>query len=164
MNLHPVRLGAIVLALLPPCAAQAQVEPILTGVGADTVLTFAHASVPGATGIDFRFTGAFSPMYPATESHLVVIDFEWGGSVTGPWTVSPDHLKTVPGGITAFYTTGTFHGPDDAAFVRLHFYAGGLMIASGEFAHTAVVPESASALLLAVGLGALSGWRRWRGA
>jgi len=49
----------VALALLfAPCAAIAQTEPVLTGIGADTVLTFAHASVPGATGIDFRFTGA----------------------------------------------------------------------------------------------------------
>lgn len=77
--------------------------------------------------------------------------------------MSPDHLKTVPGGITTFCTTGTFHGPNDAAFVRLHFYAGGLMITSGEFVHASVVLEPASALLLAMGLGVLGGWRRWRG-
>lgn len=66
MNLQrPVRLGVVTLALLlVPCAALAQTETILTGIGADTVLTLAHASAPGSKAIDFRFTGAFSPTYP----------------------------------------------------------------------------------------------------
>jgi hypothetical protein len=133
-----------------PSSVMAQTEPIGGGIGADSVRgPFAHTSLPGAVGIDFSFFGAFAPMYPPEESHLVVIVFEWGPTAAGPWTESPDFLNTVPGGTTDLYGTGVYPGPEDAAFVRLHFYAGGLMTVTGEFTHTSVVPEPASLTFLA---------------
>lgn len=153
---------AVSIGLLAcPGRAQAQDET-LTGVslGGDTSLTFAHLSLPGATGIDFRFLGAFAPAYPVGTSHTVVMTFEWGATDTGPWSSSPDHAKTVPGGATAFFDSGWFQAPHDAPFVRIHFYAGGLMLVSGIFSHASVVAEPASATLLALGLGALAWGRR----
>src|SRR5437773_1400851 len=86
-----------------PIAANAQVETLFVSIGSDNQYVFPHISLPGATGIDFSFTGAFSPEYPDTESHVVVIDFEWGPTSTGPWTPSPDNVNTVPGGTTDLY-------------------------------------------------------------
>lgn len=140
--------------------AWAQVESIFQPIGMDTARSFSHLSLPGATGIDFSFSGAFAPMYAPEESHSVVMVFEWGPSVAGPWSISPDMVKTVPGGTTAFFDSGVFHGPIDAPFVRLHFYAGGLMTAAGSFSHISVVPEPVGAALLAAGLALLLGWRR----
>lgn len=134
-------------------SATAQVEIVSGPIGMDNQFVFPHASLPGATGINFSFLGAFAPMYPMPISHTVVINFEWGPTPTGPWTVSPDYVNTVPGGTTDFFGTGVFPGPDDAPFVAIHFYAGGLMIASGEFSHlSVVVPEPTSAGLFLCGL------------
>lgn len=157
-------LGPVVacVALCVPVLAAAQSETIFTGIGMDTPLTFAHLSLPGATGIDFRFTGAFAPIYADTESHVVVITFEWGPTALGPWAFSPDNVKTVPGGVTAFFDTGVYSGPADAPFVRIHFYAGGLMTASGTFSHVSSVPEPAPVSLFVVGLAAIA-WRRMPG-
>lgn len=135
-------------------------------IGMDNQLVFPHTSLPGATGIDFSFSGGFAPMYPLDESHTVVINFEWGPTATGPWTVSPDYVNTVPGGMTDFFATGTFPGPDDAPFVAIHFYAGDFMVVSGSFSHISVVPEPATLGLSIIGaliLGALANCRRLRG-
>jgi hypothetical protein len=118
----------------------------------DNQFVYPHTSLPGSTGIDFSFTGGFAPFYPPEESHTVVIDFEWGPTPSGPWSVSPDNVNTVPGGITDFFATGVYHGPADAPFVAIHFYAGGLMTASGTFTHTSVVPEPSAIVLAGVGL------------
>jgi len=148
---------SLLVSVLAPSAALAQTQ-VLTGVavGADTQRSFAHTSLPGATGIDFSLNVAFAPLYPLEESHTVVIVFEWGPTPAGPWSASPDHVNTVPGGMTDFFSTGVYRGPDDAPFVAVHFYAGGLMIASGEFTHTSVVPEPAAGLLMSLGLGMLA--------
>ena len=151
----------ILLVLIGGSSVRAQTETIFHSIGMDNQLVFPHTSFPGASGIDFSFTGAFSPTYPAEDSHTVVIDFEWGPSATGPWAVSPDNVKTVPGGKTAFFATGVYHGPADAPFVAIHFYAGGLMTASGDFTHVSVVPEPKPVMLLLPGLAVLIGWRRW---
>lgn len=145
-------LTAVLVLLGGQPNAEAQTETLFTGIGMDTQLVYPHTSLPGATGIDFSFTGAFSPTYPADVSHVVVIDFEWGPSPIGPWTISPDNVNTVPGGITDFFATGVFHGLADAPFVAIHFYAGGLMTASGTFTHTSVVPEPTTAAMLGGGL------------
>jgi hypothetical protein len=126
---------------LLPVAATAQTEVLFGTLGADTQFVFAHTSLPGATGINFSFFGAFAGAYPPDEFHTVVIDFEWGPTATGPWTVSPDFINTVPGAMTDLYGTGVFPGPEDAPFVAIHFYAGALITVSGEFTHTSVVPE-----------------------
>jgi hypothetical protein len=77
-------LACAVLAVLPT-AANAQVEIIPgTTIGMDNQFVFPHTSLPGATGIDFSFIGAFAPHYPAPVSHTVVIAFEWGPTATGP--------------------------------------------------------------------------------
>jgi hypothetical protein len=131
-------------------------------IGMDNQLVFPHTSLPGATGIDFSFSGGFAPMYPLEESHTVVINFEWGPTATGPWTVSPDYVNTVPGGMTDFFATGVFPGPDDAPFVAIHFYAGDFMVVSGTFTHTSVIPEPATWSLAFFGallLGVFA-WRR----
>jgi hypothetical protein len=158
------RLGSVVFAplliLTLVGTVRAQSETIFTGIGADTQLVFSHTSIPGATGIDFSFAGAFAPMYPPEESHLVVIVFEWGPTATGPWTESPDHLNTVPGGMTDLYATGTYNGPEDAPFVAIHFYAGGLMTVSGTFDHISV-PEPGGLFIL---LGSAALVRRRRAA
>ncbi|MBX7075007.1 MAG: hypothetical protein K1X71_17835 [Pirellulales bacterium] len=133
-------------------------------IGMDNQFVFAHTSLPEATGIDFSFSGGFAPMYPLEESHTVVINFEWGPTATGPWTVSPDYVNTVPGGMTDFFATGVFPGPDDAPFVAIHFYAGDFMVVSGTFTHTSVIPEPATwsqGMLGASMLGVL-GFRRHR--
>lgn len=140
------------LLLLVPGMARAQTETLFQPVGADTVRTFEHDSLPGAIGIDFSFSFAIAAAYPPEESHILVVVFEWGPSATGPWTTSPDNVKSVPGAVTSFFSSGVFHGPDDADWVRIHFYAGGLMTVSGTFTHASVVPEPASAALLLLGL------------
>lgn len=150
--------GLIAAAGLGP-AALAQSETLFQTVGADTPRTFVHLSAPGATGIDFSLSVAIAPTYPATESHMLVVVFEWGPSDSGPWSTSPDNVKSVVGGETRFFDTGIYHGPDDAAWVRVHFYAGAIMTVSGTFTHTSVVPEPPPALLLAAGLAVLA-WRR----
>lgn len=137
-----------------------QTEMIFQPIGMDTQLVFPHTSIMGATGIDFSFTGGFAPSYPDPISHTVVINFEWGPTATGPWTVSPDYVNTVPGGMTDFFATGVFPGPSDAPFVAIHFYAGALMTASGAFTHTSVIPEPTS-LARAVAIGA-AWWSRRR--
>lgn len=163
-TIHPRRrfislaLAASALAWAP--GARAQSETLFQSIGADTARSFAQLSLPGATGIDFRFFGAFAPSYPDTESHVVVIVFEWGPSATGPWMASPDNVKSVPGGMTTFFDTHVYHGPEDAPWVQIHFYAGGLMTASGTFEHASVVPQPASITLWALGLGALALRRR----
>ena len=139
--------------------ALAQTETFFQTVGFDTPRTFAHLSEPGATGIDFSLSVAIAPTYPVTESHILVVVFEWGPSVSGPWTTSPDNVKSVVGGETRFFDTGIYHGPEDAAWVRVHFYAGAIMTVSGTFNHISVVPEPPPALLLGAGLAALA-WRR----
>ncbi len=150
------------LVLLAPPALRAETEIVSTVIGMDTVLTFTHASVPGAEGMNFSFIGALSPMYPDTESHLLVVDFEWGAAAAGPWSVGPDIMTTVPGGMTTVMDTGVFHGPAETPFVRIRFHAGGPMVASGEFTHVSLVPEPASAGLLMSGLVALAAGRRRR--
>jgi hypothetical protein len=157
--------AVLILAALSADAASAQTEILFNPIGMDNQFVFPHVSLPGANGIDFSFTGAFAPMYPPEESHTVVIDFEWGPSATGPWSVSPDNVNTVPGGMTDLFATGIFHAPEDAAFVAIHFYAGGLMTVSGEFTHTSTVPEPSAASLLLLGLttfGGAEGYRRFR--
>jgi hypothetical protein len=134
---------------LLPVAATAQTEVLFGTLGADTQFVFPHTSLPGATGINFSFFGAFAGAYPPDEFHTVVIDFEWGLTATGPWTVSPDFINTVPGAMTDLYGTGVFPGPEDAPFVAIHFYAGALITVSGEFTHTSVVPEPQSIALMA---------------
>jgi len=121
---------------------------------------FAHAHVPGAVGIDYSFSGSFAPSYPIPESHAVVIDFEWGPTAAGPWTFSPDNVTTVPAGMTHFFATGVYHGPEEDPFVRIHFYAGGLMTVSGDYTHVSVVPEPSALLLFSLGIPALAWWRR----
>ena len=140
-------------------AAVAETETIFQTVGMDTPLTFTHAFVPGTTGIDFSFSCAIAPTYPDTESNILVITFEWGPSDTGPWSLSPDNVKSVRGGETRFFSTGVYHGPSDAPWVRLHMYAGAIMTVSGPFIHTSVPTPGASVLL---GAGALMAVRRRR--
>lgn len=154
------RLAVWLATLTLPALVQAQSETIFFGVGMDTPsASFAQASMPGATGIDFRLMIAIAPAFPETETHPLVVDFEWGSGPAGPWTASPDNVASVVGGATRFFDTGVYHGPSDAPWVRLHFYAGGLMTVSGTFTHTSAVPEPPAALLLTVGALALA-WRR----
>jgi len=148
------RILALALVLPGTCVAQTQTLSG-QGIGSDTRLVYPHVSAPGAVGIDFSLDIGLAPLYPDTESHTLVIVFEWGPTATGPWTVSPDHVNTVPGGKTDFFSTGVFHGPDDAAFVGLHFYAGGLMIGSGTFSHVSAIPEPKDAALMASGMVAI---------
>ena len=151
--------AALAAALALPIAAQAQSEPLFMGIGALTSTpAFAHTSLPGATGIDFNLVGAFAAAYPPEDTHVVVIWFEWAPSATGPWTSSPDNVKSVPGAITTLFDTHVFHGPEDAPFVRVSFAAGERMTVSGTFTHTSVVPEPAPGALLAFGLAALAGF------
>ena len=149
--------AAILAVALVPTALLAQTETLFQTVGSDTVRSFAHTSLPGATGIDFSFSFAIAPAYPPEETNILVVVFEWGPSVSGPWTTSPDNVKSVPGAMTAFFSSGVFHGPTDAPFVRIHFYAGGIMTVSGPFNHISVVPEPDQAVLLALGLMAMAG-------
>lgn len=158
LALVPSLVFALVLSLLPAGPAAAETESISGPIGADTPHTFAHAAVPGAVAMDFHFAGGFAPMYPEGESHTVVVVFEWGPTPAGPWASSPDHVKTVPGGTTAFFDTGVFTAPGEAPFVQLHFYAGGLMFVSGAFDHVSVVPEPASAALMLAGLAGIAGF------
>lgn len=159
--MHPGGIWPVALALLTLApAARAQSEAITQPVGMDTQLVFAHTSIPGATGIDFSLTCGISPLYPEAESHTIIIVFEWGPTATGPWTSSPDHVNTVPGGITDFFSTGVYHAPEDAPFVALHMYAGGLMIVSGTFTHTSVPAPGA---ITVAGVAALGASRRRRG-
>lgn len=44
-----------------------------------------------------------------------------GADGDGPWTASPDHVKSVVGGETRFFDTGVVHGPSDAPWVQVHF-------------------------------------------
>jgi hypothetical protein len=139
---------------LAPIAANAQTE-IIPGVtiGMDNQYVFPHTSLPGATGIDFSFLGALAPHYPPEESHTVVIVFEWGPTATGPWSTSPDNVNTVPGGMTDLFATGVYHGPEDAPFVAIHFYAGDFMTVSGEFTHlSTIIPEPGSMVIAGIGL------------
>ena len=154
-------LSAVVLLWAP--LAVAQTETIFQTVGMNTARSFAHTSLPGATGIDFSFSFAIAAAYPPDESHTLVVVFEWGPTASGPWTASPDNVKSVPGAMTSFFDSGVFHGPDDAAWVQIHFYAGGIMTVSGPFNHVSIVPEPATAGLWALGLAALA-WRRRCGA
>jgi hypothetical protein len=129
----------------------------------DNQFVFPHTSLPGATGIDFSFFGAFAPHYPMPESHTVVITFEWGPTATGPWTTSPDNVNTVPGGMTDLFATGVFHGPEDAPFVAIHFYAGAFMTMTGEFSHiSTVIPEPSAMLLAVLGMVSMLGTFRRR--
>ncbi|MBX3599939.1 MAG: PEP-CTERM sorting domain-containing protein [Rubrivivax sp.] len=154
--------ATLLLALAAPVGAET--ESITGPIGSDTAHTFAHAAVPGAVAMSFHFAGGFAPMYPDTETHTVVVVFEWGPTPAGPWTASPDHVKSVPGGTTAFFDTGVFSTPGEAPFVQLHFYAGGLMFVSGAFDHVSVVPEPATAALWLAGLAGLAGALRRRAA
>lgn len=157
-----MRAAALVLLMLAlPATSMAQSEPLFMTVGTLTETpAFAHLSLPGATGIDFDLFGAFAGAYPAEDSHTIVIWFQWGPSALGPWTSSPDNVKTVPGAVTTLFDTHVFHGPADAPFVRVSFAAGGLITVSGTFTHTSVVPELPTAGLLAFGLAALAARRR----
>ncbi len=151
---------AIGAAALISAGARAQTDAFVQTVGMDTVRTFTHTSVPGATGIDFSLTCAISPTYPEPESHTIVFVFEWGPSLTGPWLTSPDYVNSVPAARTDFFATGVFHATGDAAFVRLHMYAGGIMVVSGEFTHTSVPTPAGAGVLL--GAGAIMCVRRRR--
>ncbi len=148
--------------LAMPAVAVGQTEMISAPIGGDSQFVFPHTSLPGAVGIDFSFTGAFSPTYPAMESHTVVIVFEWGPTALGPWTPSSDFVNTVPGGITDFYATGVFPGPADAPFVAIHFYAGAFMFASGGFGHISVIPTPGAATLMLGGVAVATRRRRPR--
>jgi hypothetical protein len=141
------------LLVFAPFRVHAQTE-LISGqpIGMTTRLVFPHVSLPGATGIDFSYMGAFAPTYTAPDSHTVVINFEWGPSALGPWTVSPDYVNTVPGGPTDLFSTGTFRAPADASFVAVHFHAGAIMFTSGEFAHVSAVPEPSAAVLVLAGV------------
>lgn len=149
-----------VLALIGAAPASAQTEVLFNPIGMDNQFVFPHTIEPGDFATDFSFTGAFAPMYPPEESHTVVITFEWGPTAIGPWSTSPDNVNTVPGGMTDFFATGVYHGPDADPFVAIHFYAGGLMTVSGEFVHTSV-PEPTSCVVVG-GLGLVM-LRRARG-
>ncbi len=149
----------LLVLMLFPRPAGAQTETLFQTVGADTARTFAHDSLPGATGIDFSFSFAIAAAYPPEESHTLVVVFEWGPTAAGPWTASPDNVKSVPGAMTSFFDSGVFHGPEDAPFVQIHFYAGGLMTVSGSFTHASVVPEPRRAVLLLLGIGLLAARR-----
>ena len=72
-----------------------------------------------------------------------------GATATGPWSLRPDYVNTVPGGMTDFFMTGVFTSPEEAPFVAIHFHAGGLMITRGEFEHVSV-PLPASGAMLGV--------------
>jgi len=150
----------VALALICAAPASAQTEALFNPIGMDNQFVYPHTIDPGDFATDFSFTGAFSPMYPDPTSHTVVITFEWGPTATGPWSSSPDNVNTVPGGMTDFFATGIYHGPEAAPFVAIHFYAGGLMTASGTFTHTSV-PEPTSCLALSgLGFAMLSRKRR----
>lgn len=144
--------------------AYGQVESLFQTVGMDTQRVFVHAGAPGATGIDFSFAAAVSPTFPDTVSNTLVTVFEWGPTAIGPWTASPDNVNSIRGGTTRFMSTGVFHGPDDAAFVAIHFYAGALMTVSGDFTHASVVPEPSLAVMFGLGSVAMAvvAWRRKR--
>ena len=161
MNTLPrcMRLAVGAVGLLWAPLVAAQTETLFQTVGMDTARSFAHTSLPGATGIDFSFSFAIAAAYPPEESHTLVVVFEWGPTSGGPWTASPDNVRSVPGAVTTFFDSGVFRGPEDAAWVQIHFYAGGIMTVSGPFNHVSVVPEPATAALWALGLGALA-WRR----
>lgn len=150
---------SLLLLLVGPFTASAQTEKLFQTIGADTRREFAHTGLPGATGIEFRFSGAFAPPYPVEESHIVVITFEWRASAADPWSSSPDNVKSIRGGETRFFDTGVFLGPTDAALVAVHFFAGSLMTVSGDFAHVSVVPEPGQFALYAGGLALLGLWR-----
>ena len=66
-----IRVAGCLLSRLPG-ALWAQTETFVQTVGADTPRTFAHLSLPGATGIDFSLSIAIAPTYPETESHILV--------------------------------------------------------------------------------------------
>ena len=153
-------IGALILLWAP--LAGAQTETLFQTVGMDTARSFAHTSLPGATGIDFSFSFAIAAAYPPEDSHTLVVVFEWGPTSSGPWTASPDNVKSVPGAVTSFWESGVFNGPEDAAWVQIHFYAGGIMTVSGPFNHVSIVPEPETAGLWALGLAALA-WRRLHG-
>ena len=102
--------GALAAALglwLGASAGWGQTETIFSAVGADpgVRLVFTNTLLPGATGLDFSFFGAVDggphviepALPPGFETHILVTDFEWGPTVTGPWTVSPDNANSMPG-------------------------------------------------------------------
>lgn len=154
---------AVACVALWSCTSRvwAQTESIFSVVGGDpgVRLVFPHTSLPGATGIDFSFFGAVAggphviepPLPPGVETHILVTVFEWGPTLTGPWAVSPDNAKSIPVEMTTPISTGVYHGPADAPFVAIHFYAGNLMTVSGSFTHASVVPEPSTLALLSVG-------------
>ena len=76
-----------------------------------------------------------------------MITFEWAPTATGPWSLGPDYVNTVPGGMTDFFMTGVFTSPEEAPFVAIHFHAGGLMITRGEFEHVSMPLPASGALL-----------------
>jgi hypothetical protein len=151
-------LGLFLVAAACPGLGRAQSETLFAGIGADTRIAFSHFGLPGATGIDFRFAGAFAGAFPPEESHIVVITFEWRSSGTDPWSSSPDNAKSIPGAVTTPFDTGVYRAPVDATEVAIHFFGGGLMTVSGTFSHVSVVPEPRTAVLLVLGLAALAAW------
>ena len=73
---HCMRLAVGAVGLLWAPWVAAQTETVFQTVGMGTARSFAHTSLPGATGIDFSFSFAIAAAYPPEESHTLVAVFE----------------------------------------------------------------------------------------